>query len=170
MSEFFKQYVCPQDERYSLLIEDDGRVSYAYLLEGRDIIADVWLYNQQEAPNNANWSDQNEMPFLNPKYYILGGKSVLPIENDSDVILNWKYRKELKEVDVFIRGERIAILKPNLRPSYSLLVDKDGPLAKKMELSNLDKSTGNTPGTVMRVHQGVTVITDNTGSRVITVY
>ncbi len=133
MSEFYKQYVCPYDKHYSLLIEDDGRVSYAYLLKDSSIISDVWLYNQQETPNNTNWADRDKMPFLNPKEFILIEKIVLPIESDSDVKLDWKYRDELKEVDVFIRGERIAVLKPNLCPSFSLLVCKDGPLAKKWD-------------------------------------
>jgi hypothetical protein len=134
MSKFYKQYVCPYDKHYSLIIEDDGRVSYAYLLKDRDIISDVWLYNQQESPDNTNWTNRDEMPFLNPKEYLYEGKSIPPIESDSDVKLDWKYGDELYVVNVFIREERIAVLKPDLRPGFSIMVREDGPLAKKWDV------------------------------------
>jgi hypothetical protein len=33
-----------------VVLEDDGRVAYAYLLERDAIVADVWLYNIGEDP------------------------------------------------------------------------------------------------------------------------
>ena len=32
----------------SVVLEDDGRVAYAYLLEKDTIVSDVWLYNVAE--------------------------------------------------------------------------------------------------------------------------
>ncbi len=133
MSEFYKQEICPYDKCYSVIIEDNSRVSYAYLLKDKSIISDVWLYNQISTPDKTNWKDRDKMPFLNPREYILEGKSVLPIEKNSDVNINWMYQNDLDGVTIFIRGEPIAVLKPKLFPGYSLLVCKDGPLAKKWE-------------------------------------
>ncbi len=42
----------------SVLLEDDGSVAYAYLLEGDMITGDVWLYNVGEAPETVNWRDR----------------------------------------------------------------------------------------------------------------
>lgn len=53
------------------IVEDDGKVAYAYLLKGNDIISDVWLYNQQRTPDTIDWTNKVDMLFLNPKNYIL---------------------------------------------------------------------------------------------------
>ena len=129
MSEFFKQYFCPYDKNYSLIVEDDGRVSYAYLLNEDNIISDVWLYNQEKTPNEVNWEDPNNMPFLNPQEYVLDDATI-PIKDDSDIEISWVYQNDLKEVKIYIRGRLTAILSPNLFPGFSLLVCKDGPLAQ----------------------------------------
>jgi len=134
MSEFYQQYFCPYCKSYSLIIEDNSRVAYAYLLSERSIISDVWLYNQGETPNKINWNDRNDMPFLNPREYILD--NIIPIKYDSDIDLSWIYQDNLIEVKIYIRRELIAILRPKLFPSFSLLVCKDGPLAKKWNNDN----------------------------------
>jgi hypothetical protein len=51
------------------MLEDDGHVSYAYLLVDGDIVSDVWLYNVQEDPLDVDWSHQTELPLCNPKRY-----------------------------------------------------------------------------------------------------
>ena len=136
MSEFYKQYFCPFNDIYSLIVEDDGKVSYAYLLKERDVISDVWLYNQQKNPNKTDWSNRDDMPFLNPQEYILEDAIMcLPIKEDSDVDLEWKCNDEAIEVKVYVRKELIAILRPYLFPAFSLLVCKDSPLAKKWVVS-----------------------------------
>ena len=43
------------DPRYSVVIEDDGRVAYAYLLHDDEIVGDVWLYNHGPAPAEPEW-------------------------------------------------------------------------------------------------------------------
>lgn len=131
MSEFYQQYFCPYDEKYSLIIEDNGQVAYAYLLSGENIISDVWLYNQQETPSNIKWTDRDSMPFLNPKEYILANTLMNPILSDLDVNLDWTYEDILVEVKIYIRKETIAILRPGLCPGISLLACKNGPLARK---------------------------------------
>jgi hypothetical protein len=59
------QIPCEFDSNYSVLIEDDGRVAYAYLMEYGDVISDVWLYNHTQAIKVVDWNNQ-QMPYLNP--------------------------------------------------------------------------------------------------------
>jgi len=54
---------------YSVVIEDDGKVAYAYLLNKDEIVSDVWLYNQRQTPEQPEWTEKSRMPFLNPRNY-----------------------------------------------------------------------------------------------------
>jgi hypothetical protein len=84
MSEFFLQIFCDLNIAYSVIIEDDGRVAYAYLMKDENIIGDVWLYNQLDAPENTNW-DHKKMPFLNPIEFIAEGMLISPIKHDNEI-------------------------------------------------------------------------------------
>ncbi len=67
---FFHQL---HDERtgYSIIIEDDGKVAYAYLYDAeKRIVSDVWLYNRGENPATIDWSDRSKLPFQNPAGYV----------------------------------------------------------------------------------------------------
>ncbi|WP_374951629.1 hypothetical protein [Mucilaginibacter sp.] len=65
MSVFSAQYYCEFDRFFSVKIEDDGRVAYAYLMQGNDEVADVWLYNLAAAPVASFWNEADK-PFVNP--------------------------------------------------------------------------------------------------------
>jgi len=130
MSEYYQQYFCSYNEDSSLIIEDDGKVAYAYLLKGNGIISDVWLYNQQRTPDTTDWTNKDDMPFLNPKNYILDNRIFSPIKDDSDVEIEWSISNQIEKAKIYIRNELIAILVPNLFPGYSSLVYEDGLLAK----------------------------------------
>ena len=55
------------DGKCAIVIEDDGRVGYAYFLDSRgDICGDVWLYNRCPAPDVPEWHDPSGAPFANP--------------------------------------------------------------------------------------------------------
>ena|ERR1700744_2398522 len=118
------------DANYSLLIEDDGRVAYAYLIEYGDITGDVWLYNHQEAMIHVDWNNQ-QMPWLNPPEYLKNDISIAPINNESEVRCEWNESPNdgLIEVSISIRGKFIAQLLSGARPGWSTLVVKDGPFA-----------------------------------------
>ena len=45
------------DGKLSVVLEDDGDVAYAYLLEEGIVVGDVWLYNVSQSPNTIDWSD-----------------------------------------------------------------------------------------------------------------
>ena len=130
MSAFSLQIYCEFDRHYSLRIEDDGRVAYAYLYEGEDIVGDVWLYNQQEPPQTSFWLP-DDMPFLNPKEYLLPDAVVKPITNENEVRCEWTESKDdgLIEVGIYIRDKFIASVAVGAKPGWSVLVANDGPLA-----------------------------------------
>lgn len=131
MSTFTTQIHCHFDDYYSVVIEDDGRVAYAYLMEGEDCIGDVWLYNQQEAPKDSNW-DKQQLPYLNPEEYLNKEVRVSPIKDKSEVYFEWN--ESLSdgsiEVSIYIRDKFIAQIVTGSKPGWSTLVVKDGPLAQ----------------------------------------
>ena len=130
MSTFFLQVRCEFDNYYSAVIEDDGRVCYAYLCEEEGIIGDVWLYNQQQAPATSFWRTE-DMPFLNPTEYLAKDAAIKPITNENEVRCEWTESKDdgLIEVGIYIRDKFIASIASGSKPGWSVLVTKDGPLA-----------------------------------------
>lgn len=130
MSTFFSQRNCEFDSHYSIIIEDDGRVCYAYLYEGEDLIGDVWLYNQQQAPTTSFWRTE-DMPFLNPTEYISRDSDIKPIINESEVRVEWTESRDdgLIEVGIYILDKFIASIASGSKPGWSVLVIKNGPLA-----------------------------------------
>lgn len=130
MSTFSLQISCEFDDNYSVLIEDDGRVAYAYLLAYGDVVGDVWLYNQQPAPTYSNWHEQ-EMPYLNPVEYIDKKITISPIKAKNEVRCEWTEANDgLIEVAIWLKDKFIAQMESGSKPGWSVLVVKDGPLAQ----------------------------------------
>lgn len=88
MSEFFVQLFCDQNKVYSIIIEDDGKVAYAYLILAKEIIGDLWLYNNATAPEEINWKQQ-ELPYLNPLTFLKEGIQIAPIVNRQELLCHW---------------------------------------------------------------------------------
>ena len=133
-TEFFDQFFCEANNDYSVVFEDDGRVAYAYLLHGDNIIGEVWLYNQAPTPKEPEWHNKEKMPFLNPDGFIK--ENISPILDSEELKVDWKLSKEMDidEVLISIRDKLVAMLERDSTPGWSLLVSKDGPLAKRMEI------------------------------------
>jgi len=133
-TEFFDQFFCEANNDYSVVFEDDGRAAYAYLLHGDNIIGEVWLYNQAPTPKEPEWHNKEKMPFLNPDGFIK--ENISPILDSEELKVNWKLSKEMDidEVLISIRDKLVAMLELDSTPGWSLLVSKDGPLAKRMEI------------------------------------
>jgi len=130
MSQFLTQIPCEFDAAYSVLIEDDGRVAYAYLLEYGDVIGDVWLYNQELAPLDSNWFNQ-QTPYLNPAEYLAENAAIKPIKNETEMRCEWlaSANDGSIEVGISIRDRFIAQISSGSKPGWSVLVVKNGPLA-----------------------------------------
>ncbi|MBN4055074.1 hypothetical protein JYT15_01045 [Acidimicrobium ferrooxidans] len=111
-----------------VVLEDDGRVAYAYLLDNESIVGDVWLYNVVEDPEAVDWQDQSAMPFLNPAQY--STSEVLDrIRDDSDVCCFWA----AQGVAVTVGGVLWAHLESGSKPGWSRKAKVSGPLAKPLK-------------------------------------
>jgi len=131
MTEFFEQFFYDETDKHSLIIDDDGKDSYAYLLDGREIIADVWLYNQAKTPELAIWDSLDEVPFLNTVEYVNENIIIVPLSDPKDILIKWEFKNdELEQVSIFIRDRLSAILKPGSKPGWSISAKKDSRLAK----------------------------------------
>jgi hypothetical protein len=121
---------------FSVVFEDDGRVAYAYLLDrNKEIVADVWVYNSSETPREAEWSDRQRMPFVNPADFVRNDVAYERAGGAFDVEVGWEMVDiSTPKASVFIQGKLLAVLTPGAKPGWSLLAAQDGPLAKVLEL------------------------------------
>jgi hypothetical protein len=121
------------NERYDrVVIEDDGRACYAYLLVGDEYVSDVWLYNVAEAPAAPDWTlpDAKErLPFLNPAG-LAAQESFLPLKNASEARIVWGELDGCLQAAIHLRGEYHALLMEGEKPGWCRLVDADGPVAR----------------------------------------
>jgi len=118
-----------QHTGYSAVFEDDGRVAYAYLLDEDKIVADVWLYNSVAAPEQPEWRDPSNAPFLNPRGFASDDRFP-PVADESEVAFSWSHETAGQPVlRLFIRGDYHAMLIPGSKPGWCKLAARNGPLA-----------------------------------------
>jgi hypothetical protein len=108
-----------------VILEDDGRTAYAYLLARGVVVSSVWLYNVAEAPILADWSLDAKSPLLNPRAYCNPAASVR-IRSTSQVECTWF----ASGVEIAIDGLLWACLKQGSAPGWSRGAAVGGPLAK----------------------------------------
>ena len=119
-------------EKLKAIFEDNGRVAYAYLLVNGEIAGDVWLYNHEEAPVQPEWNNPDAAPFKNPLEFAYSLDN--PPSNEADVKIKWEEQKDAPaQVQVYIRGQLFGVLKVGMKPGWSKLAKKDGPLAKMLK-------------------------------------
>lgn len=111
----------------SVVLEDDRRVAYAYLLNGEDILSDVWLYNVESNVEEINWKDSSSLPFLNPAQFC-NSLPVVRLAEASDIRCIWNET----QADVFVNGVHLARLQVGVKPGWSRYCLKSGPLAKPL--------------------------------------
>jgi hypothetical protein len=125
---------------YSIFFEDSGKAAYAYLLKGKDIVSDVWIYNHGLPPAEAEWNDPEKAPFRNP---IQKCKNVnfIPVKSADEISFNWilESNDKLQGVEIFIRGTLMAFLSPEEVPGQSKLTLQDGPLSKIFSADRVNK-------------------------------
>jgi hypothetical protein len=129
-TDFYKQIICEYNENVSVIIEDDGRVAYAYLMNSNAIIGDVWLYNQLETPMDNSWQDEDQQPpYLNSVEYT---DNLLKVENGDvleQVDVKWNIYGSVIEVLLEFRNGLKAKLCSGSRPGWTNNAKKEGPLA-----------------------------------------
>lgn len=117
---------------YKVVIEDDDKAAYAYLLNNGAIVSDVWLYNVAPGSTIPGWETDEEMPFVNPIEYSL--PFTPPLSESEMVIVEWKTDKHESVVAaIYLRNELHALLKEGMEPGWCRCARKDGPLAKTFE-------------------------------------
>ena len=103
---------------FALVIEDNGRVAYAYLLDRERIVGDVWLYNGIVPPGEPEWHDPSKLPFANPSGYTRDD-SVEPLRDESRVAVSWVVAGgTVKEARLAIDGTLWAVLRPGAKPGW----------------------------------------------------
>jgi hypothetical protein len=120
-----------EDSPFSVVIDDDDRVAYAYLLKDGKICGDVWLYNCESPPKKPEWSDPSKAPFANPQEF--AAENSLRITDIGLINLRWKKNKEsLERAEICLADELLAILAPGAKPGWCRNARKDSPLAKAL--------------------------------------
>ncbi len=120
----------------SLFIEDDGDVCYAYLANGKGILAHVWMYNRTEAPIKYPWITGSAAigeAHKNPKEFVSEKNISLP-DNEDDFRIESSIDVSAKEgeVKIFIKKTHFATLNLGETIGYSLLAAKPSPLANPL--------------------------------------
>jgi hypothetical protein len=116
----------------TVVIDDDGRVAYAYFLASDGaVIADVWLYNRCPEPDVPEWHQSPAGPFANPKDFVRSDLSFILPDTDENFAVSWKLQDpDDPKVIVCLRDELWAIMAPGSKPGFCRLAKTDGPVAK----------------------------------------
>src|SRR5262249_49227372 len=119
---------------YELWIVDDGQVCYAYIHDATGtIIADLWLYNR--GPNPKWFEEPRGTPPRNPEQFVADERFALP-ESGDDFTAQWWQSGGVLYSRVFLRKALVGILAPGIKPGWSVLAKKDGPVAKVLTPSS----------------------------------
>lgn len=122
----------PVDCPYSVVIEDDGRVAYGYLLQDDKIVSDVWLYNCDEARTQSDWNNSAQLPFVNAPDYV-DAKLQIRFHDESAIRVQWhSHSGGEPHVAIYYDETLVAKIYPSFRPGRCRAAAKDGPLAKPL--------------------------------------
>lgn len=124
----YKLVDCP----FSVVIEDDGRVAYGYLLHNGEIIGDVWLYNCIEPKSPPDWNDFARMPFQNGRDFV-NPLSQIRFQDQAAIAVQWVTDSEAgPHASILYQKELVAEIYPHSKPGRCRAAAKDGPLAKTL--------------------------------------
>lgn len=121
-----------QQDRWEIIVEDDDRTAYAYLVEDGQIVSDVWLANRVVA-GPPEWRLPNArdlMPFLNPDEFVLPGRLQRRASDPDLLRVDWRLMDAVPRAVLTDRDEILAVLAPGARPGWSVDARRDGPLAR----------------------------------------
>ncbi|WP_315803520.1 hypothetical protein [Bradyrhizobium sp. SZCCHNS3002] len=126
---FLREFVSP-DGTATIMVEDDGRVAYAYWLDSeRAICGDVWLYNRCSAPEQPEWTDRDAAPYANPLAFVDQTAEFFPPSSASSVTVSWDRLGSETAACIRVSEVVLARLIKGSKPGWSRLAAKDGPLA-----------------------------------------
>ncbi len=131
--DYFNQFHASSNQEFSIVIEDNGYVAYAYLLKNEDIISELWLYNRGNILYD-NWDNisEDDFPLQNLDCFI--NKTIKPISTDKDINIKWSFNDDNNiKAYIFIHDELIGSLESKEPIGFSKLVFQDTPIAKKYD-------------------------------------
>jgi len=118
--------------QFRLTFDDDGRVAYAYLKRGNDVVGDVWVYNRCVTPDAPEWTDRSKLPFANCEPFAKPeGNLLVPFTLD-DVSVDWHYSENRPMARLYLFAELTAVIALGDKPGFSRFAAKDGPLARAL--------------------------------------
>jgi hypothetical protein len=127
---FIREFVSP-DGRQAVIVEDDGKVGYAYLLDGNGkICGDVWLYNRSQTPERPEWHERDNAPFANPAPFVDVDVIFLLPDPATDMTVEWEGEGDARTAGLYLRRKLFAKLMKGAKPGWARLAAKDGPLAR----------------------------------------
>lgn len=119
----------------TFVFEDDGTTAYAYLMESRRIVADVWLYNRRPTPTLLEWTTRENAPYRNPEAYSDPHLHFALPDEENDIGVRWIEDENARVgAIVLLRDKPIAELYVGDKPGKSKLARTDGPLARKFDI------------------------------------
>lgn len=122
------------DGSHAVVLEDNGRVAYAYITEAGRIVADVWLYNRCPAPEHPECQSRAPMPFANAQDYVSTAPFSPPSSEDQiGVEWNAPQKGEPLRAFLFLRDALHAVLVVGEKPGMCRMARRDGPLAKVLQ-------------------------------------
>lgn len=124
MSDTLPRYGEPNGSR-GVVIEDDGRTVYAYLVDGAGILAHVWLRNSAEIAD-VRWDDPDDMPFPNKP------ENIEPIDLVLDESTPFECVWDDAGVDLFVGVVRVARLENEAPCGWSRTIRVDSPLGNRL--------------------------------------
>jgi hypothetical protein len=127
-------YLRDGDPDVQVVVEDDGRVCYAYLVWSGGIVADVWLYNRVEGPAEPEWKlpdARSRMPFLNAAGHCAAETAVI---DDRDLVeVRWRDAPSGEPIaGIFVGAQLWAVLTPGALPGWSRFAERSGPVAMRL--------------------------------------
>jgi hypothetical protein len=116
-----------------VVVEDDGVVAWAYLLDGSQVVSDVWLYNRPGAAPRAEGETPEGRPCSNP-LTLTAEVLFPPIHDPSEITLEWIHGPHVPtSVVVSIRNQKHAVLVAGVRPGWCRLSTAPGPCAQPLD-------------------------------------
>lgn len=129
---YIRRYACP-DSDFVVVVEDDERVAYAYILDEDEIVGDVWLYNRHPSPAQIDRAASTGTAPLNHAPCVAVDRQLSPPlapHEDCEVMWTMTEQGAVETADVMIRGRLYARLAPGAKPGWCIAAAADGPLAR----------------------------------------
>lgn len=128
--DYFQQVHCPEQQNFSVIMEIEEPVVYAYLLDGKEIISDVWLNNLNDNVC-PDWTDRTKLPFENKPEYIQNFEKTVRLDSLSDDCVEWSFDTQDNLIMVKLSKDKVcvAVMIPHKKPGSSINAVVDTRLA-----------------------------------------